>query len=59
MQFTTILAAIAAASLARAQDANPSLADALSSTQELSSLSTLLGDYPDRKYLPADVTNTN
>lgn len=47
MQFKTFVAAAAAAGMASAQTSTPSLAAALNSTMELSSLNTLLGQNPD------------
>lgn len=46
MQLKSLFAAAAAAALARAQDSPPTLANALSSTDDLSSLNMLLGQYP-------------
>lgn len=51
MQFKNLLFA-AAAALVSAQDAAapPALADALSTTDDLSSLNTVLQGFPDREY---------
>ncbi|KAK4502869.1 hypothetical protein PRZ48_006295 [Zasmidium cellare] len=56
MQFKTLITAAAVAGLASAQS-NPSLAAALNSTSELSSLNTLLGQNPDILSTLANQTN--